>query len=529
MVSVYSIAGTPVAVPFNLKPGAVNIGTWNTELISGFDREMFKPVFLPNAINRHPNSGRFYFSDLIKLLGFQIPVLAGEHGQYGHFEKERTVNALVVSGAGYQGAGGAGAPITFRLDPTTVYTDPTFNIKSSYARLRQIVHFQIGDTNVVNGWITNISNAPAGTQEITVEPDDSTVNLLALLGGAGAGAGATVGIISNAYAEGSRQGQTLTPRWATYKNQLQIIKDDDSRTGSSMVRNYQLQDFPFEFDGKKMNAFELVGTEDAERRLKIARDGAVCFGTLNDNFFETDSTVVEPNLTGIQVRTTQGLYPFVFQNGNTIPYTTGAFAIGDVDALNDTLDAEAAPYNYVWAYGSPFGQQIREVLKNYVKDDTNNQYVKGEIYGNIMDSDYQEGLAVQVGFQSLSLMPSSRKFHFKNVTSFDDPEMLGGSSYTYKDMYLLMPLGTFKNMASQAKLTEQFGTEYNGTEMPYWGYVYAQKGSYIREVEMFQTGSAGQVLVKKPTDDFDVQRVHFRGEFGAWAGAANLFVVGYPN
>jgi len=136
MVSVYSIAGTPVAVPFNLKPGAVNVGTWNTELISGFDREMFKPVFLPNAINRHPNSGRFYFSDLIKLLGFQIPVLAGEHGQYGHFEKERTVNALVVSSAGYQGAGGAGAPITFQLNPTTVYTDPTFNIKSSYARYK---------------------------------------------------------------------------------------------------------------------------------------------------------------------------------------------------------------------------------------------------------------------------------------------------------------------------------------------------------------------------------------------------------
>lgn len=528
MVNVYSIGGTPVAIPFNLTPSAVNAGVWNTELISAFDREMFKPVFLPNAVNRHPNTGRFYFSDLAKLLGFQIPVLAGEHGQYGHFEKDRTVNALVVSAAGYQGAGGAGAAITFQLNPSTVYTDPVFGNKTSYARKRQIVHFQINDTTVVNGWITGISNAPAGTQEITVVPNDATVNLLALLGGAGAGAGATLGIISNAYAEGSTQGQTLSPRWATYKNQLQIIKDDDSRTGSSMVRGYQIQEYPFEEGGTQMKAFELVGTEDAERRFKIARDGAVCFGTLNDNYFETDSTVVEPNLTGIQVRTTQGLYPFALQNGNTVPYTTGAFAIADVDALNDTLDAEAAPYNYVWGYGSPFGQQIREVLKDYVKDDTQNQYVKGEIYSNL-DADMQDGLALQVGFQSLSLMPSARKFHFKNITSFDDPEMLGGASYTYKDMFLLMPLGTFKNMATNAQMTEQFGSEYNGSEMPYWGYVYAQKGSYSREVEMFQTGSAGETLVKKPTDSFDVQRVHFRGEFGAWCSSANLFVIGYPN
>lgn len=529
MVSVYSIGGQPVALPFNLNPAAVNVGAWNTELISSFDKDMFKPVYLPNAVNRHPHSGKFYFSDLVKLLGFQIPVLAGEHGQYGHFEKDRTIQALVVGEEGFTGVGGAGADVKFKLDPSTVYVDSGMGIKTSFARFRQIVHFQINHTTVYNAWITNIDPAPAGTLEITVKVNDASVDLLAALGGSGEGAGTTLAITTNAYAQGSRQGQTLSPRWASYKNQLQIIKDDDSRTGSSMVRNYQLQDFPFEFDGQKMNAFELAGTEDAERRLKLARDGAVCFGTLNDNYFETDSSVVEPNLAGIQVRTTQGLYPFVFQNGNTQPYTTGAFDISDIDASNDTLDAEAAPYNYVFAYASPVGQEIREVLKEYVKDDTKQDYVKGEVYGNVDDPDMQQGLAVQVGFQSLSLMPSPRKFHFRNISSFDDPEMLGGASYSYKDMFMMMPLGTFKNGASKAQLSEQFGDLYNGTEMPYWGYVYAQKGSYSREVEMFQTGSAGTVLVRKPTDDFDVQRVHFRGEFGAWSSAANLFIAGYPS
>lgn len=527
-VSVYSIGGTPVALPFNLSPSAVNAGVWNTQLISSFDKEMFKPVFMPNAVNRHPMTERFFFSDLVKLLGFQIPVLAGEDSQYGHFEKDRSTQALVVSGAGYSGAGGAGVDIKFQLDPSTVYIDAGLGIKKSYARTHGVIHFQINHTTVIKGMIKSISSAPVGTLELTITPSDASVDLLAVLGGAGAGAGDSLAIDTVAYAEGSKQGRGLNQRWATYKNKLQIIKDDDSKTGSSMVRNYQLKDFPYEYDGQQMKAFEIVGAEEAERRLKLYRDGAVCFGTLNDNFYETDATQVEPDLQGIKINTTQGVYPYVMQNGNTTPYPVGAFGIADFDTTDDILNAEAAPYNYVWGYGSPFGQEAREVLKDYVKDDTQNKYVTGEIYGNITDTNMQQGLALQVGFQSINLMPSPRKYHFKNISSFDDPEMLGGASYTYKDMYLLMPLGTFKNMATKSSMTEQFGAEYNGSEMPYWGYVYAQKGGYSREVEMFQTGSAGEILVKRPTDDFDVSRVHFRGEFGGWNGAANLFLLGHP-
>jgi hypothetical protein len=525
-VSVYKIGDTPVVAPINLKPSAISAGVWNTQLISSFDREMFKPVYLPNAVNRHPRTDKFFFADLIKYLGFQIPVVAGENGEYGHFEKDRTVQALVVSEDGYAGAGGDGAAITFQLDPSTVYTGSN-GIKSSYARTKDILHFQINHTTFVNAWVTGISQAPMGTLEITCVPNDASVDLISLLGGVGQGAGNTIAVISNANAEGSKQRRGINSRWATYKNQLQIIKDDDSKTGSSYVRAYQIQEFPFEFDGQKMVSYEVLGAEEAERRLKLSRDGAIAFGTLNDNYFENDASVVEPDLEGIAVRTTQGLYPFVAQNGNTNPYTVGAFGMSDFDQTNDLLDAEAAPYNYAWTYGAPFGQELREVLKDYVGTDSENKYVSGELYGNLTP-DESNALAVAVGFQSVSLMPSPRKYHFKYVTSFDDPEMLGGASYTYRNMYLLMPIGTFKNQATTASMNEQFGAEYNGAEMPYWGYVYAKKGSYTREVEIFSTGSAGEQLVKKPTDDFDVSRIHFRGEFGGWGASANLFVLGHP-
>jgi hypothetical protein len=529
MINVYSVNGQNVAAPFNLSPSAVAGGAWNTQLISSFDREMFKPVYLPNTINRHPRTDKFYFTDLVKYLGFQIPVIAGENGEYGHFEKDRTIQSLLVSEDGFAGAGGAGAAVTFQLDPTTVYVDAPNGYKFSYARLRQLVHFQFDHLNIVNARITAISNAPLGTQQITIVPDDASVNLLALLGGAGEGGGRRIALHTNAYAEGSRNGQALQPRYATYKNQLQIIKEDSKRTGSSATRGYRIENVEYEFDGQRMVAYELVGGEEVKGRLKLERDGAILFGTIADNYFENDASAIEPELVGMPVRTTQGLLPFAMQNGNTLPYTPTAFSIADIDAVNDILDAEAAPLNYIWAYGSPFGQELREVLKEYFKDDVAAKYVMGEMFGNV-ESEFQQGLATAVGFQSIQLMPSPRKFHFKHISSFDDPQMMGGADYTYKKMYFCMPYGTFRNEQSKAQMTQTFGEGYNGTEMPYFGYTYSAKNGYSREMEMWETGAAGGEgrKIGKYTDDFDVERIHYRGEFGAWAGAGNLWVVGHP-
>lgn len=529
MLSVYKIGDQDVVAPFNLSPSAIAGGAWNTQLISSFDREMFMPVNLPNTVNRHPGSGKFYFADLVKLLGFQVPVIAGEDGSYGHFEKDRTIQSLVVSEDGFDGVGGAGAAVTFELDPATVYVDVPRGYKFSYARLRQVLHFQFDHLNTVNARITNISNNPAGTQEITIVPDDTSVDLLALLGGTGQGAGRKIAIPTNAYAEGSKQGQALQPRYASYKNLLQIIKEDSKRTGSSMTRGYRIEKVSYEFDGQEMVAYELVGGEETKERLKLERDGAILFGTLNDNFFEDDVNAIEAELVGMPVRTTQGLFPFAAQNGNTLPYTPGSFAISDIDAINDILDAEGAPSNYLFGYGSPFGQELREVLKEYVGVDVGMKYVMGEMFGNL-DENMAKGLAVAVGFQSIELTPSNRKFHFKNITSFSDPMMMGSTSYTYKNMFLCAPIGTFRNEQTKAQMTSTFGEGYNGTEMPYFGYVYSAKNGYSREMEMWETGAAGGEgrRIGKYTDDVDIERVHYRGEFGAWAGGGNLWVVGHP-
>lgn len=528
MINVYSIGGQQVAAPVNLDPSAINAGAFNTELITSFDRDLFKLVYMPNEVNRHPRTKDFDFDDLVKYLGFQIPIQAGAGGKYGHFEKERTTQTLVIDANGVQGAGGAGQPVSFDLDVATIYTDPQTGRKYSYARLKQILHIQVNHTTIINAWVSSI--VPTATsQTITIVADDASVDLLAILGGAGGSAGVELASPTNAYAEGSRQGQTLQQRYIRYQNNLQIIKEDDKITGSAMTRAYTIKEVPLEFDGQKGVAYEVQGAEEAQLRFKHKKNGAICFGTISDNIFENNPDHIESELVGMPVRTTQGIFPYIFQNGNIQPYTIGGFGIQDIDAYNDILDAEAAPLNYIWCYGTPFGQELREVLKEYSTDDTMNKYVMGEIFGNVGNEDMQSGLALAVSFQSIRLMPSPRTFHFKNLTSFNDPEMMGNASYTYKNMSFLMPYGTFKNNMSKVQRTEMFGELYNSEEMPYWGYCYSAKNGYNREVELWDTGAAGgERLMRKYTDDYDIKRLHLRGEFGAWNSAANLFIAIHP-
>lgn len=525
MVNVYNEAGRSIVLPFGLNPSTIAAGAMHNKLISGFDSGMFKTANVTTAeVNRHPRSKDFLFTDLCKYLGFMVPIQAGNDGKYGHWENDWSRQTLVVGEDGFDGAGGAGVEVTFDLDPDTLYHDTTLNRYLSYARLNQIVHLQFDSIDTVNCMIVDIT--PNGTtQTITMKPDDSTLNLLGMLGGVGAGAGMELSITTNAHAEGSKQGKSLQHRNIRYENQLQIVKEDDAKTGSFLTRGFYIEKVTVD-DGRTV-MYELKGAEEAELRLRYAIDGACLVGTRNDNFTEENSSQIREEWEGMPISTTQGLIPFIQQNGNLLPYTVGDVGIGDFDALNDLLDAEGAPLDYIIPYGSQWGQEIREALKEYLGDTVPNGYVESSMFGG---GEGGKALAISVGFSSVRIMGSQRTFNLKQVDSFNDPKGLGTASHTYKQMYMALPMKSFKNTDKAANRSSLFGSEFNSESMPCWGYCYSAKNGYNREMEMWRTGAAGGEgrMIDRYTNDEDVLEAHFRGEFGSWNACPNLMVIGYP-
>lgn len=526
MIQAYSLGdGGSLVLPMGLNPASISAGRYSNELISSFDQEMFRKVFSTRTeVDRHPQRADFFFTDLCKYLGFMMPLAPGNKGQYGHWEKDWIRQSAIVDGDGIDGAGGAGADITFTLDTSTIYTDDILGKKYCYIRPRESLTFQIDSTTILNARVKSVVLNLAGTSfVVTATPDDASVDALSVLGGAGALAGAELAVGSTSYAEGSRQGVGRQTRNIRYFNQVQIIKDDDITTGSHFGRSFEVENIVT--DDGRIVAYKLKGVTEAELRYKYQRDHAILFSTRNDNYFEEDAENIGSANVGTPVNTTQGIIPFAFQNGNLNPYGT-TFTIDEFDSINDTLNSEAAPMDYIVAHGSLYGMKIREVLKNYLDPSVRNQYTSEGLFEG-MGKEAAMSLAVSVGFHSLQLMGSNRRFHFKEITSFNDPKAMGSSSYNFKDMAIFMPFGMKENAMPKSRQTEIFGNMFDATKVPYFGYVYVAKDGYSREVEHWMTGAAGD-KIKTYTDDWDVQRAHFRGEFGGHGAAGNLFLTHYP-
>lgn len=525
MINTYTTQqGDTLILPFGLNPATIAGADYTSKLISEFDREMFKFVSVTNEeLSRHMPF--MTFADLCKYLGFMIPIAAGANSEYGHWEKDWHRQTLVVGEDGFTGTAGAGNDVEFDLDPATVFTDSDGNT-FCYARLKQIVHFNFGAGVVVNARITDIQPS-GGTFTITLTPDDSTVALLTLLGGDGEGAGNEYAIISNAYAEGSKQGTGTQRRNIRYTNQLQIIKEDDSVTGSFLTKDFRIEKVALG-DGSGGSYYDLHGAKDAAEMMRMARDGAICVGTRNDNWTENDANNVRPQYLGTKIHSTQGNIPFALQNGHVDQYTPNTFGVTNIHNWDDLLDSEMAPHNYIGAMGNAFSRVWDNSIFSHLGDTVTNKYVAGSLFGGL-EADRAEALAVSIQFNSISLS-SGRTYHMRTIDSFHHPKGLGAGAYNYKDYYLLMPYAFVENNNSAGENLEFFGNMYDASKMPCFGYCYSAKRGYNREMEIWRTGAAGGEGNYMPnyTNDEDVLNSHFRGEFGAWCSRGNWWVVSDP-
>lgn len=446
-----------------------------TDIVSGFD--IHKPEKLNVLFSRYGDQGASFFQ-LIRSMGFEKPVALDV---YGHFE-ENHIHEIVHSRE-IVAQPIAGDPIVFVLDADDLDGNNNF-----YLRLWDCIIFP----NEVTGSVTDIDVTDPTAPEITVEPHDATDRFPALT------AGEELVIYSNAFAEGTGQPQGAVSGTWEYSNYAQIIKETIGYTGTEMVNQTW---FNVTSKGQAIPAFYYKGQIDIDYRMALRIDGALLWGKQTTNTDIIDST---DEGGGRQIRTTEGLIPYIRRVGNEQSYTAGAFDVAEFNEMDNTLDREFAGPRILGLLGLSLHQDIEDSLKTYFAN-TNINFAKQATNEALFNSN--EALSASVNFTYLT--KSERTFLMKRMGVFNMKKLYGADGYNAPKMGVWMPINKKKDPVS-GNMVDSIGTRYRAL------------GKYSRRMEVWQVGGAGEGL---KVTEFDKRNTYQRCHVGAHFRGGNQFVL----
>lgn len=448
---------------------------YQSDIVSGFD--IHKPENLNVLFSRYGDQGASFFQ-LIRSMGFEKEVSLDE---YGHWEENRIHEILHVRDNVAQPA--VGDPITFVLDTTDLDTNNNF-----YARLYDQILFP----NEVPGAIMTIDVSNPAAPAITVEPNDALDRFPALT------AGDELVIFTDAWAEGSGQPTAALRGVWRYDNVAQIIKETIGYTGSEMVNQTW---FDVTSRGTNIPAYYMLGQTDIDYRMALKIDGALLW-----NKITTNTANVDPD-SGLPLKTTEGLIPYIRRVGNEQSYTSGAFDVDEFDEMDNTLDREHAGNYILGLLGITLHQDIENSLKTYFTN-TNISFARQATNDVLFNKN--EALSASVNFTYLT--KSERTFLFKRMGVFNNPKLYGASGYEAPKLGIFLPINKRKDPVS-GNMVDSIGTRYRGL------------GKYNRRMEVWQVGGAGPGLKVTAID-----KVHsyMRAHIGAHFRGGNQFLLMEP-
>jgi hypothetical protein len=442
-----------------------------SDIVSGFD--IHKPQYLNELFSRFGDQGASYFQ-LLRSMGFELPVM---NDTYGHFEDNHKHEVFHSRAIVAQPAVGANISVT--LD--TVDLDGNNNF---YPRLWDTVLFK----NEVQGSIIAISTVVPAAPVLTIQPSDSADQIPALV------AGEEIIINSGAFSEGSGQPTgALSGTWE-YSNDAQIIKETMNATGTEMVNQPW---FDMTSEGSSIPAYYYLGQVDMDYRVALKIDGALMWGK------RTTNTMIDA-VTGRQIKTTEGLIPYIRRVGNEQTYVAGAFDVDEFDEMDNTLDQNFAGNHILALLGITLHQAIENSLVTYFAN-SNIQYARQTTNDAIFNSN--ESLAASVNFKYLT--KSERTYMFKRMGVFNNPKLYGADGYEAPSKGIFLPLNKKKDPKSN-KLVDSIGTRYRAL------------GKYSRRMEVWNVGGAGEGL---KVTDIDTRNWYQRCHVGAHFRGGNQFVL----
>ncbi len=424
-----------------------------------------------------------YDSKLYKALGDQnMTGLMNELGgwnavsgiEYMHSEED-WLHEVVKCDA--DGGGAPGAAVTLTVATAYTYTWPSGAISpylvagsqtTNPVRLQDTIKFPNG----VEAQVTAISGS---TFDVT--PVISGQSIPAVL------TTDTLIITGNAHQEGTDQPLSQGRRINRYVNNMQIIKESNKSTGTSLGEEIWVQ--VEGLNGQMGYLYYYKGQEDAYKACRNLREVSLVTGQKITN---TTLATAQPTLTK-----TEGMIPFVQNYGNTTTYNvvTGITKQDWQTMITDQLDKyRGSKANAVYS-----GIQLRVGIDNFVTIEMKNG---GFEYGS-----FSESQSVNFSFDKFSMQGYT--MFLKTYDVFNYKNMLGAAGQTYVQSAVVIPMD---------KSVNSFGPDNKKESVPSirMNYVSQAKagGSYSRDWEEWKTGAANGTY----TNENDSLQINWRSHYG---------------
>lgn len=215
-------------------------------------------------------------------------------------------------------------------------------------------------------------------------------------------------VLYNMYPEGSGHKEGLDRGLLNYRNQIQIIKNQYSVTGTQAGQIGYVS-----YKGNRY--FYVKGMEDTKHRHFIHKENALLVGEK----IEITSSDFE------DTAATEGLIPFMEKYGNVQDYS-GSISLSDIDAGLEKL----TKFRGVTDLAGVMSQSRLVELQDMLRD-----------LGGLQNGGINYGASAQLvnlGFKGFER--GRYKLNFNTLAAFDDPFGVGASS-KYQDMVLFLPIG----------------------------------------------------------------------------------------
>jgi len=447
---------------------------YTNEIATSFD--ILKPEVWSQLMKAHGNQKAEYFT-MLTSLGFKV---ATTNETFRHYEDDWIHETVAVTTPINIGA--AGADSDFVIAPASLDASNRF-----YLRVKDHLLMQDG----VRVYVKDIDVTTPSAPVVTISPFDVTAVATPVTGD-------ELAITSNSSDEGTDQPNGRFTGTRKFENDVQIIKETLSVTGTNMTDGLWFNQVTYTGEnGQAISAYYVKGQQDAEYRLALEMEGACLFGVRNDN-----SNTTDPD-TNVQHKTTEGTYTYMENNANIVNYTPGSFTVSKFNEINKIADKEVAPDYYCAFLGIDIHDELDDTFVDYNKE-TNISFTSDVTGGK---------KKIDIGFDMLK--KSDRRYGFKRFASFSNAKTYGATGYDYSSQAMFIPLGMNKALDSNAR----------SEKLPTIGMRYKQLGSYNRFSEVWDVSGAG--TGRKVTQN-DSKNLYLRSHIGSHNMVGNQMVLLQP-
>jgi hypothetical protein len=400
--------------------------------------------------------------------------------EFAHYEDDEVINTIVV-GAVTTVSTGVNTPVVFSLKAESMKAVTLNGVATKQAFIQEQDLIALPGTDDEEAIVTSV-NRNVDPIRVTVTPVNPALDLAAYVT-----ANRRFYISGSAFAEGTGPAKSIVPIQTRWANTTQIAKARYTETGSSMSN-----ELPWDPHPSNKNIKLLKYGHIAERVLYHKVSMNLINGKRTANV-KQDGGELGYNPV---VKTSQGLSNYAQTEGANITHTAGAIDLSHFDSISDRVKQNRMGTDLML---SMMGDSYRTEMENLLFttfDKDSLKYFAGKFKPEILQGSDPEDYFANIGFSGLK--KGGIRYVFQTVNEWHNQNSMGAEGYDFRDRAIHMPYGTLKNKG-------------NDIALPSFGYRYKELGTYSREMEYFNTGSAN---IANPTDSIDVQRLDLISDIG---------------